>query len=74
MIKIYQLISRFILRSAQFPVFAATTCKFYPSCSEYADQAINEEGLVRGSLKAIWRVLRCNPFNAGGVDFPSKNK
>lgn len=43
-------------------------CKFYPSCSEYARQAIEKKGAVRGFLKAAWRVLRCNPFSKGGVD------
>jgi hypothetical protein len=43
-------------------------CRFHPSCSEYAYQSINVYGLIRGGLKASWRVLRCNPFNKGGND------
>lgn len=44
------------------------TCRFYPSCSHYGYQAIYKYGVLKGSLMAIWRVLRCNPFNAGGHD------
>ena len=43
-------------------------CRFYPSCSRYAEDAIRVHGAVRGSRMAVWRVLRCNPFGAGGVD------
>jgi putative membrane protein insertion efficiency factor len=44
------------------------TCRFYPTCSEYGRQAIAHCGLLRGGLLAAWRVLRCNPFSAGGYD------
>jgi len=44
------------------------TCRFYPTCSRYGYQAIYQHGLFRGGLLAAWRVLRCNPFNAGGID------
>jgi uncharacterized protein len=43
-------------------------CRFYPSCSLYAEDAIRVHGAVRGSGMAVWRVLRCNPFGRGGVD------
>ncbi|UJA22059.1 membrane protein insertion efficiency factor YidD [Thermoleophilia bacterium SCSIO 60948] len=43
-------------------------CKYYPSCSRYAEEAISELGVVRGSILAAWRVLRCNPLSWGGVD------
>ena len=43
-------------------------CRFYPSCSAYAVQAVRELGIFRGSIVAGWRVLRCNPWNLGGVD------
>lgn len=43
-------------------------CRFSPTCSAYAIQAIEKYGLFKGGLKAGWRVLRCNPFNAGGYD------
>ena len=43
-------------------------CKYHPSCSQYALEAIRELGLARGSLVAGWRLLRCNPWSDGGVD------
>ena len=44
------------------------TCRFYPSCSHYGYQAVYKFGVFKGGGKAIWRVLRCNPFNPGGYD------
>jgi len=44
------------------------TCRFYPTCSHYGYQAIYKYGVFKGGWLAIWRVLRCNPFNPGGVD------
>jgi uncharacterized protein len=49
------------------PAFAPR-CRYYPTCSAYAVEAIRELGPVRGSILAGWRLLRCNPFSAGGVD------
>ena len=49
------------------PLFG-TRCKYYPSCSEYAAQAIMKFGILRGLVLAGWRVLRCNPWSHGGVD------
>lgn len=46
----------------------ANTCRFYPSCSHYGYQAVYKYGALRGSAMAVWRVLRCNPFNPGGYD------
>ena len=43
-------------------------CKYYPSCSEYAVQAIRGYGILRGLVLAAWRLLRCNPWSHGGVD------
>jgi uncharacterized protein len=43
-------------------------CRFEPSCSVYAEQAIRRRGAVRGSALALWRVLRCNPFGRPGLD------
>ena len=45
-------------------------CRFYPSCSEYVIQAVNKYGLLRGTAKGVWRLLRCNPFSKGGIDYP----
>ena len=44
------------------------TCKYHPSCSQYAIDAFRELGLIRGSILAGWRILRCNPWSHGGVD------
>jgi uncharacterized protein len=43
-------------------------CKYEPTCSAYAVQAIRELGVVRGSVLAVWRLARCNPFSHGGYD------
>jgi putative membrane protein insertion efficiency factor len=43
-------------------------CIYYPTCSEYTKQAIDKYGIIKGSLKGIKRVLKCHPFNNGGVD------
>jgi uncharacterized protein len=43
-------------------------CKYYPSCSEYAAQAIGRFGILKGLALAAWRVLRCNPWSHGGFD------
>jgi hypothetical protein len=45
-------------------------CRFYPSCSNYAVGAIKKYGALKGSGKSAWRILRCNPFNKGGIDLP----
>ena len=43
-------------------------CRYEPTCSRYAVQAISEYGILRGSVLAIWRLLRCNPWSRGGYD------
>jgi len=43
-------------------------CRYVPSCSEYAHDAIEQYGVLRGGLKAAWRLLRCHPFARGGFD------
>lgn len=43
-------------------------CRHFPSCSEYASEALEKHGVVRGSLLALWRVLRCNPLGTQGFD------
>ena len=43
-------------------------CRYYPSCSEYAAQAIERFGILRGLVLAGWRLLRCNPWSHGGFD------
>ena len=43
-------------------------CKYHPTCSQYAVQAIGRYGILRGAVLAAWRLLRCNPFSHGGYD------
>jgi hypothetical protein len=50
------------------------TCKFCPTCSEYAIEALRTHGLLRGIALTLWRILRCHPFSPGGLDpVPSRN-
>ena len=44
------------------------TCRYQPTCSEYARLAILQRGILKGSLLSLWRILRCNPFGRGGYD------
>ncbi|MBQ6292741.1 MAG: membrane protein insertion efficiency factor YidD [Lachnospiraceae bacterium] len=50
------------------PMKRGGSCKYIPTCSEYARQAIEKHGALKGSVLAVWRILRCNPFSAGGID------
>jgi hypothetical protein len=50
------------------PLKKAPSCRFYPSCSEYALQALVKYGVLRGSLLAVKRILKCHPFHPGGYD------
>ncbi len=43
-------------------------CRYYPSCSQYAVEAVREYGVIRGGVLAAWRVMRCNPWSSGGFD------
>lgn len=47
----------------------APRCRYYPSCSEYAVRAVERHGAGKGTLLASWRILRCNPWSKGGVDY-----
>ena len=49
------------------PLFPSS-CRFTPTCSEYAIDAITKYGVLRGAMLAVRRILRCNPFHEGGVD------
>ncbi len=69
----------FLIRTYQVtisPRFSRGSCRFYPTCSQYAIEAIELHGVFKGVLLAAWRILRCNPFSKGGYDPvpPKKNK
>jgi len=49
-------------------------CKYHPSCSQYAVGAVRRYGVLRGVVLAAWRLLRCNPWSHGGVDFVEDQK
>jgi putative membrane protein insertion efficiency factor len=49
-------------------------CRFEPSCSQYAVHAIQEHGSIKGTLLAVWRILRCNPLTKGGQIDPVPEK
>ncbi len=62
-----------IVRAALMPFVSMTSvtprvCKYEPSCSHYAEQAVRARGPVVGTLLALWRLLRCNPWSKGGYD------
>ncbi len=61
----------FLIRTYQVtlsPRFSGGACRFTPTCSQYAMEAIETHGLIKGSALAFWRILRCNPFCKGGYD------
>jgi putative membrane protein insertion efficiency factor len=66
-IKIYQKTLSFDHGFLKF-LYPYGFCRFKPTCSEYAITAIEKKGLIKGGIKAMWRVLRCNPWSKGGFD------
>lgn len=50
--------------------FIGRQCRFHPTCSNYMILAVRKRGVVIGVLKGLWRICRCNPFHAGGIDYP----
>nr|WP_207750772.1 membrane protein insertion efficiency factor YidD [Faecalicatena contorta] len=50
------------------PLKGHSTCIYFPTCSQYAVEAIEKYGALKGGLLAVWRILRCNPFSKGGYD------
>lgn len=44
-------------------------CKYYPTCSNYSIEAFRKHGFFKGLILSIWRLLRCNPFSNGGIDY-----
>lgn len=61
----------FLIRTYQVtlsPRFSGGACRFTPTCSQYAMEAVEIHGVLKGSALAFWRILRCNPFCKGGYD------
>ncbi len=56
------------------PYKRTPSCRFTPTCSQYAVEAMEEWGLVIGLMLSVWRILRCNPFSRGGYDPVPKRK
>ena len=67
LIKIYQKTLSFDHGFFSF-LFPYGWCRFRPTCSEYAYEAVLKYGIIKGGLKALWRVMRCHPFSKGGYD------
>ena len=57
-----------VYQKAVSPALPSNTCRFYPTCSHYAYQAIYKYGVIKGVYLAVHRLIRCNPFNEGGYD------
>lgn len=57
-----------IYRKYLSPLKGHSTCIYFPTCSQYAVEAIEKYGALKGGLLAVWRILRCNPFAKGGYD------
>lgn len=65
-----RLVLKFLIRGYQLalsPMFGPS-CRYYPSCSQYALEAVESHGAVRGSWLAAKRICRCHPFHEGGFD------
>lgn len=56
----------------QMPLSCHFKCKFYPTCSNYAKEAIETYGVLKGLFLSIKRILKCNPFSKGGIDLLKK--
>jgi len=50
--------------------FGLNTCRFTPSCADYTILAVEKYGVPKGITMGLWRIIRCNPWNKGGVDNP----
>lgn len=64
-------IAIFLIKTYQLtlsPRFSHGSCRYIPTCSQYALEAIEIHGVFKGSLMGLWRIMRCNPFVKGGYD------
>ena len=70
-------VSIFIIRFYQACIspFLGNRCRFYPSCSQYSNDALNKYGFFRGLILTVQRVTKCHPFSTGGIDYvPERTK
>jgi uncharacterized protein len=73
--KIFDLYRRFVSPVLHSLAGPGAACRFHPTCSEYAEQAVRERGLLMGGILALWRIVRCNPLFSGGFDpVPSRGR
>lgn len=65
-----RLIFIYLIRAYRYAIspLIGSRCRFYPSCSSYAEQGLSQHGLLRGGWLAVRRIARCHPWNPGGVD------
>jgi len=54
--------------------FFPPSCRYYPTCSHYAEESIKKYGVLKGLILSSWRVVRCNPFSKGGINYPEEDK
>lgn len=64
------LISLLVFYKKVISPYINSNCKFFPTCSEYTIISIEKYGAVKGIAKGFYRILRCNIFSKGGIDFP----
>lgn len=71
-VKAIQTMMVWMVRTYQFTVgrILPPSCRFYPSCSEYARQSLIRHGPLKGLWRSVLRVCKCHPFHPGGVDLP----
>ncbi len=68
--KVLEIVAVGIIRGYQWFIrpILPMSCRYWPSCSHYAIEAVQRHGVLRGSVLAVWRVLRCNPWGGFGLD------
>jgi uncharacterized protein len=79
MVKIKKLVTNsliLLIKSYRYLIspFLGNRCRFYPSCSNYAEQALKEHGILKGGYLSLRRILRCNPLHLGGIDLVPESK
>lgn len=68
LIRIYQKYLAFDSGVLKFLFLTDKSCRYFPTCSEYTYQAISKYGIIFGGWKGLKRIIRCNPWNKGGID------